>query len=314
LTVELHVPQPAPLDVASSLELFRRSGDDLIDRWDGQTLIRAIPVAAHTWIPFVARAGGGREAPHFAVVVESPSHVEPVRRVVADTFMPAPADFARLLHEDPVIARLDGLFPGVRQIRQLDVFTALVRCISAQQVNLRWAVTTRRRLAEAFGKRYDIAGQQVYALDPRRIASVDPVEIRALQFTTSKSVSIVATAQAMVDDPELSVEHLSRVEDGAVIERLTKIRGIGRWSAEWVLARTLGRPRVVAGDLGVRKAVGLAYGWTAMPSEAEVRTATAHWGDSAGVAQALLLQALGEGALTPTRSPPPRVSRVASRA
>jgi DNA-3-methyladenine glycosylase II len=76
-----------------------------------------------------------------------------------------------------------------------------------------------------------------------------------------------------------------------------RIRGIGRWSAEWVLARTLGRPRVVAGDLGVRKAVGLAYLGTTAPSEAEVRAATAHWGESAGVAQALLLHALAEGQL-----------------
>jgi 3-methyladenine DNA glycosylase/8-oxoguanine DNA glycosylase len=59
----------------------------------------------------------------------------------------------------------------------------------------------------------------------------------------------------------------------------------------------MGRPVVVAGDLGVRKAVGLAYLGTPMPSESQVRAATAHWGESAGVAQALLLHALGEGAL-----------------
>jgi DNA-3-methyladenine glycosylase II len=45
----------------------------------------------------------------------------------------------------------------------------------------------------------------------------------------------------------------------------------------------------VAGDLGVRKAVGAAYLEGRMPSEAEVRAATAHWGPAAGVAQQLLL-------------------------
>jgi DNA-3-methyladenine glycosylase II len=199
-----------------------------------------------------------------------------------------------------VIAGLDQRFPGIRQIRQLDVFTALIRCISAQQVNLRWAVITRRRLAETFGRRYEVDGQVVYALDPTLIAQVDPAKIRALQFTTSKAVSIVATARAMAEG-KLGLEELSALEDEAAIERLTRIRGIGRWSAEWVLARTLGRPRVVAGDLGVRKAVGLAYLSTTTPSEAEVRAATAHWGESAGVAQAVLLHALGEGLLTPTR-------------
>jgi 3-methyladenine DNA glycosylase/8-oxoguanine DNA glycosylase len=53
----------------------------------------------------------------------------------------------------------------------------------------------------------------------------------------------------------------------------------------------------VAGDLGVRKAVGRAYLGTERPTEDEVRRATAHWGESAAAAQALLLHALAKGAL-----------------
>jgi DNA-3-methyladenine glycosylase II len=286
-----------PVDIAGSLELFRRSGDDLVDRWDGARLVRAAPARGGAWTPFTARAAQDAGDAVFDVAVPAKSAVDRVRDVVANTFMSAPPDYVRLVHEDPVIAALDGRFPGIRQIRQLDVFTALIRCISAQRVNLRWASTTRRRLAEAFGRRHEIDGHIVYALDPEQIAAVDPGQIRALQFTTSKSVSIVATARAMVDGG-LEMRDLDGLDDEAVIERLVKIRGIGKWSAEWVLARTLGRPRVVAGDLGVRKAVGLAYLTTTMPSEAEVRAATAHWGESAGVAQALVLHALAEGALT----------------
>jgi DNA-3-methyladenine glycosylase II len=285
------------LDIAGSLELFRRSGDDLIDRWDGETLIRAAYVGEGRWAPFAARAASAAGRPLFEVAVAHSSDELRIHQVVANSFMAAPADYARLRSEDPVIGRLDAQFPGIRQIRQLDVFTALIRCISAQQVNLRWAVTTRRRLAEAFGRSLSIGHQQVYALDPEAIARVDPTEIRALQFTTSKSVSIVATARAIAEGG-LQLQDLQGLEDQAVIERLVKIRGIGQWSADWVLARTLGRPRVVAGDLGVRKAVGLAYLHTTLPSEPEVRAVTAHWGASAGVAQALLLHALGEGALT----------------
>jgi DNA-3-methyladenine glycosylase II len=308
LSVEFHVPLPAPLDVCGSLELFRRSGDDLIDRWDGADLIRAAPRGGG-WVPFVATACARLEAPGFKVSMEDGCGTDEVRAAAASTFVPAPHDYARLLSEDGVLAALDARFPGIRQIRQLDLFSALVRCISAQQVNLRWAVITRRRLAEAFGTRYAVCGRVVFALDPRRIARVDPADIRALQFTTSKAVSLVATARAIVDDG-LSAEALGHLTDEEVISRLVRIRGIGQWSAEWVLARTLGRPRVVAGDLGVRKAVGLAYLSTPAPSEAEVRTATAHWGESAGAAQALLLHALGEGALT---QPGRTGSRAASR-
>lgn len=306
MTVEFQVPLPAPLDIAGSLELFRRSGDDLLDRWDGVELIRAVP-AGQTWAPFVATACTRVEAPAFMVRIEAAQRTEEVRDAVATTFVPAPDDFARLLREDSVLARLDARFPGIRQIRQLDLFTALVRCISAQQVNLRWAVITRRRLAETFGTRHQVAGKVVYALDPRRIALVDPAEIRALQFTTSKAVSLVATARAVVND-SLTAENLAGLSDDQVISELVRIKGIGRWSAEWVLARTLGRPRVVAGDLGVRKAVGLAYLSTPAPAEAEVRAATAHWGESAGTAQALLLHALGEGALSAPGRPESRAA------
>jgi 3-methyladenine DNA glycosylase/8-oxoguanine DNA glycosylase len=269
----------------------------MIDRWDGASLMRVAYVPDHGWTPFLARASRDLRSPRFDVCVAKCHHVAHIREVVANTFMPAAQDWERLRAEDPVIRRLDARFPGIRQIRQLDVFTALIRCISAQQVNLRWAVITRRRLAEAFGVRHSIEGETVYALDPARLTNVDPAEIRALQFTTSKAVSIVATAQAICDGG-LELESLSALEDEAVIERLVKIHGIGRWSAEWVLARTLGRPRVVAGDLGVRKAVGLAYIGSTLPSEPEVRAATRHWGESAGVAQALLLHALGERSLT----------------
>jgi len=300
----------APLDIAGSLELFRRSGDDLIDRWDGARLVRALVTGA-ACIPFVATAIEDVATPAFAVQADA-AHKDLVRATVETTFTPAPANYARLLEQDPVLAALDARFPGIRQIRQLDLFTALVRCISAQQVNLRWAVTTRRRLAEAFGQRQEIAGDVVYSLDPARIAGVDPTEIRALQFTTSKSVSIVATAQALLRE-NITAETLADVPNEDIIARLSTIKGIGRWSAEWVLARTLGRAQVVAGDLGVRKAVGLAYLDTPLPSETEVRSATAHWGESAGTAQALLLHALGEGALTQQRQPQPTVSRAAPR-
>ena len=121
-----------------------------------------------------------------------------VREAVARSFVAAPPKWPELLAQDPVLGRLNERFPGIRQIRQLDLFTALIRCISAQQVNLRWAVTTRRRLAEAFGRRHEVAGHVVYSLDPEPIAAAQWEQIRALQFTTSKSVAIIAVAHKLL--------------------------------------------------------------------------------------------------------------------
>ncbi len=285
---------PGPLDIPGSLELFRRSGDDLIDRWDGTTLVRTLRGGGHT-VAYTATPGGTLARPAIAVTVERPEDLPLVVEQVRRTFVPAPPEYGDLLATDPVIAGLEARYPGVRPARQFDLFGALVRGISAQQVNLRWAVTTRRRLAEAFGERHEVAGHVVYTLPAELLAAVHPAELRALQFTTRKAEYIVHAAQAVAEG-RVTVEQLAALADDEVIARLTALRGIGRWTAEWILARTLGRPTVVAGDLGVRKAVGLAYCATPLPSEAEVRRATAHWGPSAGVAQQLLLHALGEGA------------------
>lgn len=285
---------PGPLDIPGSLELFRRSGDDLIDRWDGTTLVRTAGSNDRT-VAYTAVPGGSVETPSITVAVEQASDLPLVVNLVSHTFILAPPEFADLLASDPVIAGLEARYPGVRPARQFDLLAALVRGISAQQVNLRWAVTTRRRLAEAFGERHEVAGHAVYTLSPERLAVVNPAELRALQFTTRKAEYIVHAAQAVASG-QVSVEQLAALPDEEVVARLSTLRGIGRWTAEWILARTLGRPTVVAGDLAIRKAVGMAYLGTPLPSEAEVRRATTHWGPSAGVAQQLLLHALGEGA------------------
>jgi DNA-3-methyladenine glycosylase II len=280
-----------PLDVPASLELFRRFGDDLLDHWDGATLTRTLRVG-NKIIPYTATNAGTVEAPALLVRAPSSQNAEAVETAIRATFLPPPASYPTLLLGDPVIAALDARFPGLRTVRQFDLFAALIRCVSAQQVNLRWATTTRRRLAEAFGDRHTLDGHAIYSLNPSRIARASATELRALQFTTRKSEYIIAIAEAIATGT-LDLQTLVALPDDEVIARLMAIRGVGRWTAEWVLARTLGRPAVVAGDLGVRKGVGRYYldlpPKAPLPSEEETRRAVAHWGDSANLAQTLLL-------------------------
>jgi DNA-3-methyladenine glycosylase II len=245
---------------------------------------------------YACRLGGTIDEPVFHVTVEDAAHAREVDQKVRATFLAPPPAFRILRRADPLIARLDRRHRGFRQVFQFDLLGALLRCITAQQVNLRWAATSRRRMAEAFGDRLDVAGQPVYSLDPKRLAEARVADLRALQLTTRKAEYVVGVARAIAGG-RLNLDELANLADDEIIARLVAIRGIGLWSAGWILARTLGRPRVVAGDLGVRKAVGLAYFDGARPSEDEVRKATAHWGDAAAVAQALLLHAMAEKTL-----------------
>jgi DNA-3-methyladenine glycosylase II len=286
---------PGPLDLAASLAPLSRWGDDLVDRWDGARLAGTAAISAGP-VPYLAVARGGLAEPWLDVI--APASPGEVAAALVARLPAPPPEFAGLCRRDPVVGRLAGRFPGVRPVLRPDLLTALVHCVSAQQVNLAWAATTRRRLALAFGRRQEVAGVEVYRHDAGRLAAASVAEVRSLQFTTAKAATLVEVARAMVTG-RLGLADLAGLPDAEVVARLTALRGIGTWSAEWVLARTLGRPVVVAGDLGVRRAVGAAYGLGPLPAPDEVRRATAHWGGAALAGQTLLLHAWAEGVLTP---------------
>ena len=286
---------PAPLDIPASLDIFRRTGDDGIDRWDGRVLVRTTQVA-DTVVPFIGTVVGTVDTPALEVTVAHATHAPTIEHTVRTLFVIAPGPLAELITVDPIIAGLEARYPGLRPVLQSDLLTALIRAISAQQVNLQWATTTRRRLAEAFGCQHRLGSHQVFSLAAARLAAVDVMAIRALQLTTRKAEYIVALATT-VTTGRLDLAALRDRPDAEVIACLMACRGLGRWTAEWFLARALGRPRVVAGDLGVRKAIGAAYCHGNLPSETAVRELTAHWGAAAGVAQQLLLHGLSHGSL-----------------
>jgi len=290
-TAELDLP--GPLDVPRSLEVFRRWGDDLAARWDGEVLVRTLRHDGAT-VAWAATPAGDVASPRLRVSVDDPAHLDAAVVAAEGLFVTAPEPFEALRAGDPVVAAVEARHPGVRGCREPDLLSALVRLISAQQVNLRWAATTRARLVRATGLVRSVGGREVWALDPQRLAATDPAELRTLQFTTRKAEYIVGAA-VEVTSGHLDLGTLRERGDEDIVSRLTAVRGLGRWTAEWVLARTLGRPVVVAGDLGVRKAVGTAYLGGRMPAEAEVRAATAHWGPAAAVAQAVLLHTLVSG-------------------
>jgi DNA-3-methyladenine glycosylase II len=314
--VAVVVPVPGPVDLAGSLDVYRRSGDDLLDRWDGRVWLRAVAVGG-AMVGTAARPAGSLADPVLEVEAEAGADADAAGRALAGGFVTAPEALAELAAADPVVAGIAARFPGVGPVLQPDLLTAVVRSISAQQITLRFAAVLRGRLARRWGRRHQVGGgpdmAEVWSLDADRLAGAGVAELRQLQFSTAKSVAIVAFAGAVASG-RVELAELAGLADDEVVARLVAFPGIGRWTAEWLLARTLGRPRVVAGDLGVRKAVGAAYLDGCMPSEAEVRSLTGHWGPAAGVAQQLLLHWLSRDA--PGRGgprPAARRSRTATR-
>ena len=88
-----------------------------------------------------------------------------------------------------------------------------------------------------------------------RIKELRPRHFTPLGFSRAKAEYVLELAHS-----DLDLDALATLDDDEVIARLTSVRGIGRWTADWFLARHLARPRAwPAGDLGVRKAVSTFY-------------------------------------------------------
>jgi DNA-3-methyladenine glycosylase II len=158
----------------------------------------------------------------------------------------------------------------------------LVTLITAQQVSLHSAFAVRSRLIERFGIQHDVA----WAFPTReRIAEAAESEIREIGFSTRKAEYVTALARSGLD-----LAALNELPDAQVIEAITAQRGLGRWSADWFLARALGRPDGwPAGDLGVRKAVSFFYGSGRDLDETEVREVGERFGQWRNIACHILL-------------------------
>ncbi|HSK15938.1 MAG TPA: hypothetical protein VK915_07180 [Gaiellaceae bacterium] len=175
-----------------------------------------------------------------------PALAEPVRRFLGAAFdLDALAAFAAA---EPVLARLVQALRGFRPPLVPDPFESLVTSITAQQISLRAAFSIRNRFIEALGEPHD----GVWAFPAReRVAAASPEEVAAVGLTRRKAASVVAIARA-----DLDLDALAPLPDDEAKAVLVELPGIGEWTAEWFLARHLGRPDVwPAGDLGLRKAV-----------------------------------------------------------
>jgi DNA-3-methyladenine glycosylase II len=285
-----------PLDLAASLAPMGRAGDDLIDRFDGRTAVRTLRLApTDQVVPYAAEVTPETDRPTLTVrfATDHGDLGDAIAGGIRATLLTYRSGLADLAAADEAVAPLMARYPGIVPILYRDPFTALTRSISAQQVNLRWAATVRARLAQRYGLRHTMGDWEVWSLHPEPLAEARLEDLRELQLTTAKARSVIEVAR-VAQAGELRLPDLEALDDETLISHLTRIKGIGRWSAEWFLARTLGRPRVVAGDLGVRKAIGRMYGMPVTPTELEVRRATAHWGVAATHAQALALHDLAQ--------------------
>lgn len=136
--------------------------------------------------------------------------------------------------------------PSGLEIRQADPYEALIRAIAHQQLHGKAAAAILARLHACF------PGQSFPS--PAQLLAMEDEQLKACGFSTSKRLAVKDVAQKRLEGIVPDREQATAMDDATLIEQLTRIRGVGRWTVEMLLIFNLGRPDILpVDDFGVRE-------------------------------------------------------------
>jgi DNA-3-methyladenine glycosylase II len=249
----------APFRLDLTVWALRRRPNNIVDRWDGQTYRRVLSLP-DGFAEVAVTQSGTPETPGLRVTVGAAILGPKVRQGVTTTlelllgFRADLAAFYPLAARDGILGPLARRFRGMKPPRFATVFEGVITAIASQQVTRTVGVVLLNRLAASCGTVVRNGDAATHAF-PRAedVATLDQGRLRELGFSRNKGRAMIELAQAIIVEG-LDLEKLADLPDEEAIERLCGLRGVGRWSAEYVLLRGLGRTHVFPGDdAGARK-------------------------------------------------------------
>lgn len=230
---------------------LRRRPDNALDTWNGRTYRRALEIDGET-VELATEQAGSSPAPRVTVTLSgdrADQRAEEQARAALSALLGLERDlspFYRVAEGDPLVGGLAERFRGVKPPRFPTLFECLVNAIACQQLTLTIGIRLLNRLVETHGT--TSANGSLHAFPtPTRIASLGSEALTPLGFSHAKARSIVDLAAA-IDDGTFVPRAIEDLDDREAVQALLRLRGIGRWSAEYALLRGLGRLHVFPGD------------------------------------------------------------------
>jgi DNA-3-methyladenine glycosylase II len=298
--MSFEVEPVAPFRLEFGAWAIRRRPSNIVDRWDGRTYRRAIVVEDQA-VQLAVEQTGSVAHPKLVVSARGerlPPQTRPEAVATLERILGLRIDlepFYRLARHDAHLRDLAGRFRGLKPPRFPSVFEAIVNAMACQKISLSAGIIVLNRLASlcglALGESADAPRAFPRAQD---VARLHPGQLRAVGFSDRKATALLSLARAAED--ELDLEALHSLDDTAVVEQLESLPGVGRWTAEYVLLRGLGRIHLFPGDdVGAR--TNLAR-WMKLRTPLDydrVRRLSHRWDPYAGLLYFhLLLQSLDE--------------------
>lgn len=216
----------------------------------------------------------------------------------------------RLTKVDPILANLIravgkcALEPSATHTP----FHALARAITYQQLN----GTAAASIFGRFVALYATSGVEAL-LEAELVLDTPDDKLRAVGLSFAKIASIKDLARKTIEGVVPPYEILHTLSDDDIIERLTQVRGVGRWTVEMLLMFRLGRPDVLPiDDFGVRNGFRLTYGLRGMPTPRALAEFGARWAPYRSIAAWYLWRAveLHQAGKLPSPATPTRIQIV----
>jgi DNA-3-methyladenine glycosylase II len=314
LTFQIKPVPPFRLDL--TVQALRRRAINAVDRWDGTTYRRILTMDGRPVAIEVMQIAPS-ERPMLQVTVSGPS-LPPSTRCVAMAALTRLLGVDRCLDEfydvaagDPGLGSLARRFRGLKPPRFPTLLEALINAFACQQVTLSLGLQLLNRLAETCARSRDVSGDRAFAFpSPDDLAGLEPDEFRALGFSRQKGEAITELARS-VATRRFDLDELENLDDAAAVAGLRTLRGVGRWTAEYVLLRGLGRLHVFPGDdIGARNNL---QGWLGILEPLDydgVQRVLARWQPFQGL---VYLHLLLWGLQPEHGKPTPRVRRQGNR-
>lgn len=179
---------------------------------------------------------------------------------------------AALSKRDPVLRRIIRRVGQCTLAPRTDYFVKLCQSIYSQQLSTTVATVLYERFAALFPRKTPTPQGVV-----RFLTESDEAAIRAIGLSRQKRVYILDLAQRFASR-EINTRRFGRMSDDELVDALTHIKGIGRWTVEMLLIFALNRPDVwPVDDLGIRRNVMLAYGLKEMPRKPQLLEIGEKW-------------------------------------
>ena len=207
-----------------------------------------------------------------------------------------PTPFERRTRTDPDVRRLVQSRRGLRIPQTPDAFEGLVWAIVGQQVNLAFAFTCRNRLIDLAGAR--AGGGLTAHPTPAEVARLEYTDLTKLQYSQRKAEYLIDASRAIASG-DLNLEGLHNASATTADETLMAIRGLGRWSVNYILMRSLGFADCVpVGDSGLVRALQEFNGLDARPGPDETLALMERFAPHRSLATFHLWKTLGGARMT----------------